>query len=282
MRTHVPCARFLQHRFGRSFAQKRILLLKNRFAPLGAVRAVLLLAGLPLLAFPSGFAQTPAPGRSSSSSQTGTTTAAPGSAPIRVRETARQLNPNRLPNYNNRWEIYGGLLFMNGQAGQNLPKRYNMGGGELMGTYWLGRRLGVSGDYRLGAGTSDLLPTAPLANTRALVFQNIVSGGVSVRGPKNRYAAIDFHALAGATHGQFDHSIKNDANLNPNTPPTAFGLYNNSTSPWGAIGGSIDFNAVPRVAVRLSPDMTFEHFGTETREFFSISLGVVYRFGHRR
>jgi hypothetical protein len=31
--------------------------------------------------------------------------------------------------------------------------------------------------------------------------------------------------------------------------------------------------------VRLSPDMIFEHFGTETREFFSIGGGVMYRFG---
>ena len=222
--------------------------------------------------------QTPAPG--TSSSQSGTT-AAPGTAPIATRTVAQQIAPVKVATYDEKFELFGGLSLMNGQAGQNLPKRYILGGGEAMGTYWLGSHLGVAADYRFEAGDTDLLPTAQLPNTRAAVFQNIVSGGVNYRGPKNRYAAIDFHALVGATHGQYDHSIKNDPDLPPNTPPTFFGLYNNSTSPWGAAGGSIDFNATPRLAVRLSPDIIFEHFGTETREFFSLGGGVVYRFGKR-
>jgi hypothetical protein len=47
------------------------------------------------------------------------------------------------------------------------------------------------------------------------------------------------------------------------------------------VGGSIDFNESAKFAIRLQPDMTFEHFGTETREYFAISLGVVYRIGKR-
>ena len=217
---------------------------------------------------------------SSSSGQTGTT-AAPGTAPMRSRTTAQQINPTRVATYDEKFEIYGGLSLMNGQAGQNLPKRYNMGGGEVMGTYWLGSHLGVAGDYRIEAGTTGVLPTPPLANTNALVIQNIISGGANYRGPKNRYAAIDYHALVGVTIGKFDHSIVNDPAITPGTSPEAFGLYTNRSSPWGAIGGSIDFNTAPRLAVRLSPDLIFEHFGTETREFFSLSGGVVYRFGKR-
>ena len=201
---------------------------------------------------------------------------------MRTRATAQAINPTRVTKYNDKFEIYGGLSLMNGQAGQNLPKRFNMGGGEVMGTYWLGSHLGVAGDYRIEAGTSGVLPTPPLANTNALVIQNIISGGVNYRGPKNRYTAIDFHALAGATHGTFDHSLKNDAAIAPGTSPEAFGLYTNRTSPWGAVGGSIDFNTTPKLAVRLSPDLIFEHFGTELREFFSLSGGIVYRFGTRK
>jgi hypothetical protein len=59
------------------------------------------------------------------------------------------------------------------------------------------------------------------------------------------------------------------------------GMYCNHFAPWGAVGGSIDFNQGQKFAVRLSPDLTFEHFGTETREFFGISLGVVYRGGRQ-
>ncbi|HLI76885.1 MAG TPA: hypothetical protein VKV02_08060 [Acidobacteriaceae bacterium] len=257
-----------------------MMLFENRFAVLRSFGLLTLGFALPLLGA-AALAQTPAPGTSSSTSQTGTT-AAPGTAPIRSRATAQAIAPVRVTTYDDKFEIFGGLSLMNGQAGQDLPKRYNMGGGEIMGTYWLGSHLGVAADYRIEAGTTDLIPTPQLANTRALVIQNIISGGVNYRGPKNRYAAVDYHALVGITHGQFDHSIKNDAALPANTPPSTFGLYNNSTSPWGAIGGSIDFNTTPKLAVRLSPDLIFEHFGTETREFFSLGGGVVYRFGKRK
>ena len=213
--------------------------------------------------------------------------AAPGTKPIQVPVQTTPLKPSALPKYDNKWEVYGGLSFMNGQAGQSLPKRYNMGGGEAMGTYWLTDRLGVAGDYRFGAGTTPVI--SPYYN-RVLVYQSIFSGGVQFRGPKNRYAAIDLHALAGATHGTFDHAV----NAYPGGSPVSacaanqqsgqrgnLGLYRNSTSPWGAEGGSIDFNQSPKLAIRLSPDLTFEHFGTELREYVGVSLGVVYRLGKR-
>ncbi len=64
-------------------------------------------------------------------------------------------------------------------------------------------------------------------------------------------------------------------------PPEAVGLYTNRTKPIAALGGSIDINRSKNFAIRLSPDLILEHFGTETREFFAISAGVVYRFGKR-
>jgi hypothetical protein len=121
------------------------------------------------------------------------------------------------------------------------------------------------------------------------VMQSVMTGGVQYRGPKNRYAAVDFHALAGGTYGDFDYAVthypgglKQVSSCPTNGTPGqiyTLGLYCNHTAPFGAIGGSIDFNQSPKLAVRLSPDMIFEHFGTETREFFSISAGVVYRIG---
>ena len=220
--------------------------------------------------------------QSSSSGQTDTT-AAPGSAPIQSRAVATQITPQRVATYDERFEIFGGLSFMNGQAGQNLPKRYNMGGGEVMGTYWLGSHLGVAGDVRIEAGTTPLFPISQeFGLHRVRVNQNIFSGGINYRGPKNRYLAIDYHALVGVSDGIFNSAIANyPKNLTPQPTDAEVGLYNNGTTPWGAAGGSIDFNYSPRVAIRLSPDIIFEHFGTETREFVSIGGGVVYRFGKR-
>jgi hypothetical protein len=204
--------------------------------------------------------------------------------------TAAALGPGRGPSYDNRWDAYGGLAFLNGQAGQNLPKRFNMGGGEGQFTYWipghLDNRLGVSADVRYGAGTTPVLPN-PIYN-RPLVVETIYAGGVQWRGPRNRYVAINYHGFVGGVNGTFDRTVK----AYPNGPsPVAacpvqqpnqssnLGLYCNHMAAWGAVGGSIDFNQGPKFAIRLSPDLTFEHFGTETREFFGISLGVVYRGG---
>ncbi|HEY4358306.1 MAG TPA: hypothetical protein VGN16_21350 [Acidobacteriaceae bacterium] len=210
----------------------------------------------------------------------GAQTAAPGTKAA----NSKQIAPVVGPHYNDKWELYGGLNFMNGQAGQNLPKRYNMGGGEVMATYWLGPRLGIVGDYRIGAGTTPVFPNQFNLN-RVLIRQNIFSGGVQWRGPKNRYASLDYHALGGATRGTFDSAIKGfpAGGAGGGQAPTvdSIGVYSNRTSAWAAVGGSVDFNYSPRLAIRLQPDLTMEHFGTELREFFAISGGVVYRFGQR-
>src|SRR6202046_4859212 len=39
--------------------------------------------------------------------------------------------------YDNKYEIFGGLNFMNFQAGQGLPNRMNLGGGEAFVASWL-------------------------------------------------------------------------------------------------------------------------------------------------
>ncbi|MFC6646611.1 hypothetical protein ACFQBQ_13655 [Granulicella cerasi] len=221
--------------------------------------------------------------------------AAPGSRAMST-ETVKPLTAYTGPKYDNRWEVYGGLQFSNGQAGQNLPRKYSMGGGEVMGTYWLGsapvKKFGVIADYRFGAGTSQTgLIGAKYGLNRILVMQNIVSGGMQWRGPRNRYAAIDLHALVGGAFGDFNYALTHYPGYPASIPvtdcpahisanqPVSLGMYCNSSTPWGAIGGSIDFNQSQKVAIRLSPDMNFEHYGTETREFFSISAGILYRFG---
>lgn len=214
--------------------------------------------------------------------------AAPGTAPVKA-NTASALAPGTGPSYTNHWELYGGLLYANGQAGQNLPKHFNAGGGEIEGTYWLSptsssflfRHLGVSADGRFDAGTTPLNPNQYNLN-RVLVQQFMGGAGPSFRGPKNRYVSIDFHGFGGVTHGIFDHAITGyPPPAQGVAPPTTgdVGLYSNRSAAWAAAGSSIDFNQGKRWAIRLSPDITFEHYGTELREFFSISGGALYRFG---
>src|ERR1700721_870595 len=72
--------------------------------------------------------------------------------------TVGKIGPAAPVTYDNRYEIYAGLNFMNFQAGQALPKRMNLGGGEFLATYWLPgdhwftRNLGLAHAFRGGAG----------------------------------------------------------------------------------------------------------------------------------
>jgi hypothetical protein len=185
--------------------------------------------------------------------------------------------------YDNRWEIFGGLNFQNFQAGQNLPKRMNLGGFEVLATYWLPvnipflRNLGVGADYRIDAGTTPVFANN-FVNNRPLVYLNTGMLGGQYRGPKNQFVALNYHAYAGVSHGTFTYSTKD---VPPLFLPTV-GLYTNRTKPMAALGGSLDFNLSKKMAIRLSPDLILEHFGTETREFVAVSGGVIYRFGKKK
>lgn len=172
--------------------------------------------------------------------------------------------------YDNRFQFYGGLNYMNFQAGQSVPKLMNLGGAEVSITYWVTPRWGAVGDLRGDAGTSPVFAN-PTFNGRALVVLYTGMGGAEFRVKQNQRAALDLHALAGVSHGKFDYT----------TVPNQTGFYANPTRPIFALGASVDVNRSKNVAIRLQPDLILEHYGTELREFFSISGGVVYRFGQR-
>ena len=44
-----------------------------------------------------------------------------------------KLGPAAPVTYDNKYEVYGGLNFMNFMAGQDIPRRMDFGGGELEG-----------------------------------------------------------------------------------------------------------------------------------------------------
>ncbi len=173
--------------------------------------------------------------------------------------------------YDNKYEVYGGINYMNFKAGQNLPDRMDLGGAEIMATRWFTPHLGAAADYRFEAGTTPVLPSPVTFNpSRLLVQMNIGMLGAQYRGPKNKYAAVDYHVLAGVDAGNF------------HTPPGFnVGLYDNTIKPIAAIGGSLDYNRSKRIGIRLQPDLILTHFGNSTSEFFSISAGVLYRIGKR-
>jgi hypothetical protein len=214
--------------------------------------------------------------------QTTSTSAPPASTTTQTTSTFSKIGPAAPVTYDNKYEVYGGLNFMNFQAGQALPKRMNMGGGEASGTYWLTKHLGLTADYRGEAGTTPVFPQAnsfPYFIVRPLVYMNMGMLGAQWRGPKNQFVAVNYHGYFGVADGVFNATQKA-------TQPTASfysetGLYTNRTKPVAALGGSLDFNRSKNWAIRISPDLMLEHFGTETRVFVAVSAGVVYRFGKK-
>ena len=195
-----------------------------------------------------------------------------------------KLGPAAPVTYDNKYEVYGGLSYMNFKAGENLPKRMNLGGGEFEGTYWLTRKWGISGEYRGEAGTTQVYPNAQSFGIhRPLVYMNMGLGGVQYRWLKNQYAALTPHAYGGIADGVFDAGTQGVSM--PGVPvgtPAQYaqqvGLYADKTAPIFALGASLDFNRSKNWAIRVSPDLILEHFGNEERQFFSISGGVLYRF----
>lgn len=198
------------------------------------------------------------------------TTQTPTEAPFPTTKKSK-IGPAAPVTYDNKYEIFGGLNFQTFQAGQNLPKRMNLGGGEVLATYWVTPKIGPGIEWRGDWGTTPVKPNIQF-NGRALASLNGVLAGLQYRGPKNQYAALNYHAYFGASYGKFDYTRPD---------PTVLGMYTNRMKPIAALGGSVDINRSKNWAIRLSPDLILEHFGSETREFFAISGGVVYRIGKR-
>lgn len=193
-----------------------------------------------------------------------------------------KLGPAAPVSYDNKYEVYGAINLMDFMAGQSLPKRMNAGGGEIQGTYWFTNNWGFALDYRGEAGTSQVLPNASIYGIHhPLVYMNMGMAGAQYRWVKNQHAAIDFHGYGGLSHGVFDAGTDGAGTGNKFSATEnarLVGLYSNRTSPIFALGGSLDMNRSKNWAIRLSPDLILEHFGADTREFFAISGGVVYRF----
>ncbi len=201
-------------------------------------------------------------------------------APLAHAQT--KLGPAAPVTYDNKYELYGGLNYMNFKAGEDLPKRMNLGGAEISGTWWINSKWGAVAEYRGEAGTTQVLPNAGVYGIhRPVVYMNMGLFGAQYRGPKNQHAAVNYHAYGGVSLGVFDAGTQGAGAgnvFNATKNAALVGLYSNHAAPIFALGGSLDLNRSKNWAVRLSPDLILEHFGHETREFFAISGGIVYRF----
>lgn len=177
--------------------------------------------------------------------------------------------------YSNEWEIYGGAAFSHFNGGPSLIVGTNLGGFDVQGTRWFTGRVGVTANLRGYYGTQGVVPNA-LNIHGPFIFEHQFLGGVSYRVAKRAHAALNLHALAGGSYGIFSSALDKGE-----TPPQ-FGMFNDGVAFATALGGSLDLNRSPKVALRISPDYLLTTFGSTRQNEFAISVGILYRFSKPR
>lgn len=177
--------------------------------------------------------------------------------------------------YNNEWEIYGGPAFSHFNGGPSLIVGTNLGGFDVQGTRWFTDRLGATANLRGYYGTQGVVPNDKNIHG-PFIFEHQFLGGVTYRAIKRGHAGLDLHALAGTSYGIFSSA------LDKGQYPTEFGLFNDGFAFATALGGSIDLNRSPKVALRISPDYLLTTFGGTRQNEFAISVGILYRFSKVR
>ncbi len=177
--------------------------------------------------------------------------------------------------YNYRWEIYGGLGYSHFDAGPNTFQGANLGGYDAQATWELNQRWGIAANGRGYFGTSGVGATTASTIHGPFVAEYLFVGGPEYRLLRNKHAAMMLHAFYGGAYGDFQRGLDG-------TPPAEVGFFSNQFAPAAVLGGSIDLNRSPRLVFRIAPDATLTDFGGNGyTEQFAISVGIVYRMGHK-
>jgi hypothetical protein len=186
--------------------------------------------------------------------------------------------------YDYHWEVYGGVAYSHFDAGPNVLQGANLGGFDARAVRELTTKWGVGVNVRGYYGTSGVYPncgdcTGTGANGGPIkgpfVSEHMFVAGPEYRLLSNEHASMMLHAFFGGAYGDFQHAI---GNVNP----ASLGLFSNQFTEGAVLGGSIDLNRSPRLVFRIAPDATLTNFGNNGfEEQFAISVGVLYRMGHR-
>ena len=163
------------------------------------------------------------------------------------------------------------------KAGPNLLQGSNLGGIDLTGSYYLGRRWRLEATGRGYLGTSGAAPN-PYEINGPFIMEYIFAGGVEWLGPHNKHGAISAHVLGGGAWGIFEQNLRGNS-------PAVVGFYNDQVAPAAIIGGHFDLNRSSQWVFRVTPDAIMTHYGInyppKTSQFdvnFAISVGVQYKF----
>ncbi|MFZ0664042.1 MAG: hypothetical protein WAM66_15240 [Acidobacteriaceae bacterium] len=179
-----------------------------------------------------------------------------------------------LPQYNNRWEVYGGAQYshFNPSPGPNIHAN-NLVGWNGTATVYFRPLWGLQASARGLYGSMSVpsnsygIPPSPKMSEDLFLF------GPNFRFFRGERYAAGMHALVGAAYGSFDKDFPSGVQ------PNVVNIYNNKLAFGGAIGCSADYNLSPRLAIRAIADYQPTWYGYAQQSEFAGSIGVVFKFG---
>lgn len=179
-----------------------------------------------------------------------------------------------LPQYNNRWEIYGGAQYshFNPSPGRSVAAT-NLLGWNGTATVYLHSSWGIEASARGLNGSMSVkanpynVPASPAMSEYLFLF------GPTFRIIRKENYAAGMHALIGAAYGSFDKDFPSGVQ------PDLVGIYNNKLAFGAAVGAWGDRNITSRLAVRFIADYQPTRYGFTMQSEFAGSVGIVYKFG---
>jgi len=178
------------------------------------------------------------------------------------------------PQYNNRWEIYGGAQYshFNPAPGPNIPAN-NLLGWNGTATVYFRPVWGIEGGARGLYGTMSVPSNAYNVPANPSMSENLFLFGPTFRFFRKPNYAAGMHFLIGAAYGSFDKDFPQGVQ------PNSVGIYNNKLALGGAAGWWTDYNLSSRLAVRAIADYQPTWYGYTMQNEFAGSVGIVYKFG---
>jgi hypothetical protein len=178
------------------------------------------------------------------------------------------------PQYNNRWEVYGGAQYshFNPGPGRNIQAN-NLLGWNGTATVYFRPVWGIEASARGLYGDMSVPENAYNVPSSPRMSENLFLFGPTFRLFRRENYAAGLHALVGAAYGSFDKDFPQGVQ------PNLVGIYNNKLALGGAVGWWTDYNVSSKLAVRVIADYQPTRYGYTQQNEFAGSVGIVYKFG---
>ncbi len=184
-----------------------------------------------------------------------------------------------------RYDVEGGAAYSHFNPGYaHQVQAINLIGWEGSITSWFGNLFGLEATERGVYGTYHI-PTYTYNNNgvgatlpaNSSMSENLFLFGPSFRLYQSQKYTAGMHVLIGGTYGSFSSGFNGTG-----VQPFQVGVYNSQLASAYAIGGWGDYKLRPKLAIRFTADYQPTRYSAIGQNEFFGSIGIVYKFGHRK